>query len=312
MEKADYEELQEQIEQDVVNIDDLEEVIEEEEDEVLEESEESEEEDEESDGAEEEESEEESEEEEDEDIISIGDEVLNEPDPEEKKAPKWVRDVRKQNRELQKKLKEYEAKLEQTNTAQAPNQPKSRPEPSLEDHDYDADAFKQDYAKWVKEQAEVERAEREAKLAQEEEAKTWQAKLDAYNENKRSLKVRDYDEVESVILERFSDTQQGVILQGADNPALLVYAIGKSKDKSEALAKIKDPVKFAFEVAKIEANLKVTKRKPSSAPEGKVTGKNGSVKSSDAVLKRLQDEASKTGNIDKLLQYERKLRARKT
>jgi len=46
--------------------------------------------------------------------------------------------------------------------------------------------------------------------------------------------------------------QQDIILQAAQNPALAVYALGKSKDKAKELASIKDPVKFAFALGKLE------------------------------------------------------------
>jgi hypothetical protein len=56
------------------------------------------------------------------------------------------------------------------------------------------------------------------------------------------------------------------MLQGADNPALVVYALGKNPKKAKELSEIKDPVKFAFAVAKLEKELKVTNRRAAPHP----------------------------------------------
>ena len=99
--------------------------------------------------------------------------------------------------------------------------------------------------------------------------------------------------------------QQGMIVQGAENPALLVYALGKNPKKAKELASITDPVKFAFAVAKLETNLKVTKRKASSRPESKINGTGRPSGSVDNTLDRLRAEAEKTGNYTKVSQYKK-------
>jgi hypothetical protein len=100
-----------------------------------------------------------------------------------------------------------------------------------------------------------------------------------------------------------------VILQGADNPALVVYALGKNPKKAKELSSIADPVKFAFAVAKLEKELKVMPRKSAPAPERVVqtTGpKSGAV---DSTLERLRAEAEKTGDYNKVMQYKRQKRS---
>ena len=254
---------------------------------------------------------EESDEEEDEDIISLGDEVVNEPDPEEKKAPRWVKDLRKQQKALLKENKELKAKMEQAQTApQQQEEIKLGKEPELEDFDYDTDKYKAALSKHFEDKRKYEIQEAERQQAQEEHKKALQERMESYNKKKSSLKVRDFEEAEQAVVESLSLVQQDIILDGAENPALLVYALGRSKAKSEALAKIKNPVKFAFEVAKIEANLKVTSRKSKPAPEGKLStsGKGIAV---DDKLKKLEKEAMATGDMNKLLAYERQLKRKK-
>jgi hypothetical protein len=64
--------------------------------------------------------------------------------------------------------------------------------------------------------------------------KAWQAKLDGYGKAKAELRVKDFEDAEAVAQELFNVTQQGVMLQGADNPALVVYALGKNPKKARA------------------------------------------------------------------------------
>ena len=257
-----------------------------------------------------EEDEESEDEEEDEDIISLGDEVVNEPDPEEKKAPRWVKDLRKQQKALLKENKELKAKMEQAQTAPKQEEIKLGKEPELEDFDYDTDKYKAALSKHFEDKRKYEAQEAERQQAQEEHKKALQERMESYNKKKSSLKVRDFEEAEQAVVESLSLVQQDIILDGAENPALLVYALGRSKAKSEALAKIKNPVKFAFEVAKIEANLKVTSRKSKPAPEGKLStsGKGIAV---DDKLRKLEKEAMATGDMNKLLAYERQLKRKK-
>jgi hypothetical protein len=113
-----------------------------------------------------------------------------------------------------------------------------------------------------------------------------------------------------VAQELFNVTQQGVMLQGADNPALVVYALGKNPKKAKELSEIKDPVKFAFAVAKLEKELKVTNRsqQPRHPREScqELAESSGAV---DSTLERLRAEAEKTGNMTKVIQYKAQKRA---
>ena len=103
----------------------------------------------------------------------------------------------------------------------------------------------------------------------------------------------------------FNVVQQGVVIQGAENPALVIYALGKNPKKAKELAAIDDPVKFAFAVAKLESNLKIGNRKASTQPERTVSATARSSGSVDSTLERLREEASKTGNMDKVMAYKR-------
>ena len=241
----------------------------------------------------------------DEVVVSIGEEA---PPPEESApAPEWVRELRKTNRELQRQNRELQTKLQTTHTENKPVV--LGPKPKLEDHDYDAEKYEEALTGWFerKRQADEVNAKQEAEVMNQQKA--WQAKLDGYGKAKAELKVKDFEDAEAVAQELFNVTQQGVMLQGADNPALVVYALGKNPKKAQELASIKDPVKFAFAVAKLEKDLKVTNRKAAPPPERVVTGTGRVSGAVDSTLERLRDEAARTGNMTKVIQYKAQRKA---
>ena len=244
----------------------------------------------------------------DEVVVSIGEEA---PPPEEPAhAPEWVRELRKTNRELQRQNRELQSKL-QTTTITETKPVTLGPKPKLEDHDYDADKFEEALANWFerKRQADEANAKQEAEVMTQQKA--WQAKLDGYGKAKAELRVKDFEDAEAVAQELFNVTQQGVMLQGADNPALVVYALGKNPKKAQELAAIKDPVKFAFAVAKLEKDLKVTNRKAAPPPERVVSGTGRVSGAVDSTLERLREEAARTGNMTKVIQYKAQKRSAK-
>lgn len=238
---------------------------------------------------------------EDEVVISIGEES---PPQEETRAPEWVRELRKSNREKERKIRELEAKLNASETETKPATLSKKP--TLESCDFDSVEYENKLAAWYEEKRQFDAAEAEAEAQRDAEAKAWQDKLDSYEKAKVSLKVRDYEDAEAFALDTFNVTQQGIVLQGSENPAVLIYALGKSQKKAKELASITDPVKFAFAVAKLETQLKVTNRKAAAAPERTITSGGGRISGSvDSTLERLREEALKTGDLSKVMAYKR-------
>lgn len=238
---------------------------------------------------------------EDEVVISIGEES---PPQEETRAPEWVRELRKSNREKERKIRELEAKLNASETETKPATLSKKP--TLESCDFDSVEYENKLAAWYEEKRQFDAAEAEAEAQRDAEAKAWQDKLDSYEKAKVSLKVRDYEDAEAFALDTFNVTQQGIVLQGSENPAVLIYALGKSQKKAKELASINDPVKFAFAVAKLETQLKVTNRKAAAAPERTITSGGGRISGSvDSTLERLREEALKTGDLSKVMAYKR-------
>jgi hypothetical protein len=243
--------------------------------------------------------------------ITLGGQTLTEPEPEAERAPEWVRDLRRSHRELQRKVREYEVREQQTAQTQSAAIPALGSKPKLEDHDYDTDRYEAALESWYKQKDAVEAAKRQQQQQVEEQQRTWQAKLDGYAKAKTDLKVRDYDDAESTVQETLNVVQQGVVLQGAENPALVVYALGKNPKKAKELAAITDPVKFAFAIAKLESQLKVTSTRKPPAPERGIPVGNAPISgTTDSVLERLRVDAERTGDMTKVIAYRRQQRAK--
>ena len=218
-----------------------------------------------------------------------------------------MRELRRQHRELQKQNRELQAKLQ---TAAPAQQVTLGAKPTLESADYDTARYEQQLEAWYARKREVEAQERQAREVQEQHTRAWQEKLEGYAKAKTELKVKDYDDAEAIVQQALNTAQQGVILQGADNPALVVYALGRNPKKAKELGAIQDPVKFAFAVAKLEKDMKVTNRKP-PAPESTV--RSGTPASAnDSTLERLRAEAERTGNYSKVVQYKQQLRRKQS
>lgn len=237
-----------------------------------------------------------------------------EDEEEEKGAPQWAKDLRKMHKETSKENRELKKKLtemEQSSQTAETDDVKPRSKPTLEDFDYDQDAYEVAYQEWFSDNQKVEAKKAEMQKEQERQAQEWQEKLDSFEASKKKLKVKDYEDAEEYVLSNFDQTQQGIIVQGSDNPALSIYAIGKNSKVAKELANIKDPVKFAFAVAKMESKLKYSKKKARTNPEGSLKSSGTGGTSVDNTLARLEKEAEKTNDRSKIVAYKRKLRAQK-
>lgn len=242
----------------------------------------------------------------DEVIVSIGEDAP--PHEEQTPAPNWLRELRKTNRELQRQNRELKSKVE------ASSQTETKPvvmgkKPSLEDYDYAPEPYEAALSDWFNQKRQFEEVQAKKEVEVINQQKEWQAKLDGYGKSRAELRVRDFEDAESVAQDLFSVIQQGVVLQGAENSALVIYAMGKNPKKAKELADIKDPVKFAFAVARLERDLKVTSRKSAATqPEKSVSGTGRVSGSVDSTLERLREEASRTGNMTKVVQYKQQRR----
>lgn len=242
--------------------------------------------------------------------IVVGDEKPEEQEEDDfhgKPAPQWVKNLRKEKKESDRRIKELEAKL---NEKEKPEAIELGEKPTLESVGYDADEFEAKLTEWHAKKLQFEQQEASKREEQEKAQKVWQEKLNSYETKKTAIKskVRDYDEAEELARDALSQTQQGILIHAAEKPELLIYHLGKNPQKAKELAAITDPILFSFAAAKIDAQIKMTARKPSTSPERKPSGSAALSGSVDNTLAKLRADAEKTGDYTKVNEYKQKLK----
>jgi len=217
-----------------------------------------------------------------------------------------IKRLREQYRELSRKL-HSKAKTVETDDPE----PQVLSRKRLEDFDYDSDRFDEyDEQREASLQAHADwRAREGARKESRDRARNEQSRQ--IEQQRRALGVSDYDDRAAIVQDRLNDAQIAVIINGADNPAQVIYALGRSQARLDMLAGEDNLAKFAVMLGKLEKDIKVTKRKP-PAPESRVRGATAStaVTSTDKELERLDNEAVRTGDRSKIAAYRRELRKR--
>jgi hypothetical protein len=249
-------------------------------------------------------------------VISLGDQAVTPADDEEedKSAPQWVKDLRVKTREQAKQLRQQADELARLKGgAQAAPQGALTLEakPTLEGHDYDAQAYDVALSAWYEKKAKVDAAEREQRQAQEREKAVWNKTLENYGKAKASLKVPDFDEAEAAVLDGFTAVQQAILVK-SKKPAELVYVLGKNEAERKRLASLTDPVEFTYAAGEIVSKINVAPKKAAPPPERVVRGNVANASTSDNTLEKLREEAQKTGDMTKLLRYRQEQRQKAT
>lgn len=244
----------------------------------------------------------------DEDVVQIGEE---EPpaSEEEQAAPAWVKDLRHEQKRLRKENAELKARIG-TGQPAAKGKPELPPKPKLADFEYDEEKYEQARDAWDANKREVDSWEAHQRQAQEAQQAESRAVDEHYAKTKQALKVKDFQAVEDEVAGQLTLIQQAILKKGAENPALMVLALGTHPKRLQELASIKDPLKFAVAVGKLETEVKVTKRSGSTKPAPETTVRSGgSTSTSKATLERLEAEAERTGDRSKVIAYKRQQRA---
>jgi len=210
--------------------------------------------------------------------------------------------MRKREREKDKELRKAKRELEQLRAAQqqAAPTPTVMPKPTLESCGWDETELEQKMVEWLEQSKSAERAKSEQEQAT-------QAKIKTYQDQAKAIRAKDFKESEDEVATMFDPTRQSILLEGVDNPAMLVYALGKNPAQLERLSKITNLAKFAVELGKLEKEMKVsTKSKPvpvDTALRGSGPTSGGNSKK----LAQLEAEAARTGNRTALIAYKKSL-----
>jgi hypothetical protein len=233
--------------------------------------------------------------------VTVGEEAEESLPPEEDSSV--IRNLRKNTREQAKKLKEQEKMIADLKGPVA-GLPTLGEKPTLEGSDYDADKFSEALEDWHNQKRAHEDEKAKVEVQEKEAQKAWQTKVEFYEEAKSKLKVAGFEEAEDTAKTTLDENQQGIIVQCATDPALMVYAIGKDPERAEKFSKIKNYAEFAFKLGQLEKDLKVSK-KTTPPPERTVKGSAPKSGTSDSTLDKLRAEADKTGDYNKVMQYKR-------
>ena len=216
------------------------------------------------------------------------------------KAPQWIKDTRKENRELKRQLRQ----LQQQQGIH--EQQVLREKPTLDDHDYDSDAFEQDYAQWLTEKQQVDAQVHAERQKYQQYHERYKADVDAIK-----AKAPDYDEVELSVVDVLSEQKQGLLQMLVDNPAKVVYALGKnSPAQLERLSKL-DDIQFAKQIVLMEMQMSSkTKSRNQNKPKPKTHELEGAAGGADTRLAKLEAEADRTGDRSKVAAYKKQMKSK--
>ena len=231
---------------------------------------------------------------------------------EEEKGESWVTQLRKNDREKTKRLKELERELEMVKSGGKLDE--LGQEPTIENptgnpaDEYDTEKFKQAYSAWIKKKAEHEKRAEAQKNQERQAQEQWNARLAEYGKQKSSIRVADYEEAESEVTTILSEAQQSVLVKAAKNSALMVYGLGKNRKLLEELAKKTDLVEFTWAAAQLEMKMQSNK-KPSVPPPEKTVSGGRAAPTGGRNLDSLKAKADKSGDWTEYLAAKRKAKA---
>lgn len=202
-------------------------------------------------------------------------------------APQWVKDLRKNNREKDKELRELRRQLEKIQSKPAEvQQPQSDalpPKPTLESCDYDDAAFEQAVTDWHEKKSRAEQHKQQQQRQQQEYQQRFQQRVEAHKQRAAKLPVRDYQEMEAIVLSELPPVQQEIIIHCADEGSeLIAYGLGKSQQLRQRVAAETDPIRAAFLLGQISKEVHLApKPKKAIKPEPEVRGGGADAKQDD-------------------------------
>ncbi|SEP40046.1 phage capsid protein [Enterobacter sp. NFIX58] len=203
-------------------------------------------------------------------------------------APQWVKDLRKNNREKDKELRELRRQLEQVQSRPAEQQPQQQtdaipPKPTLESCEYDEAAFEQAMTDWHEKKSRAEQQKQQQERQQQEYQQRFQQRVEAHRQRAAKLPVKDYQEMESIVLSELKPIQQEIIIHAADEGSeLIAYALGKNPQLRQRVAAETDPIRAAFLLGQISKQVSLApKPKKAIKPEPEVRGGGADAKQDD-------------------------------
>jgi hypothetical protein len=214
-----------------------------------------------------------------------------------------VKHLRQQIRERDKRLSE----VQRAAPAEEPIVVGDRPK--MADFDYDEERFDEAIDAWDERRRAAEKQEAARTTQKQRQEEEWHKVVRGYADKKAQLRYPDVQDAEETAFAALSPSAQSLIAKHADNPALFIYAAGKSPTKLAELARIDsegDPFAIVKAVTKMEATLQTTRKAPRAPdPDTPVRGRAVAASSVDKQLAKLEAEAEKTGDRTKIQAFKR-------
>lgn len=247
-------------------------------------------------------------------VITLGDEPP--PEAEAVDDTPVIRQMRQRLRDQAREL--INLRRTQTAAPAAPVQPEVAdpgPMPKIEDVEFDNEKHAEAVAAWVERKTAADSAKAKAQQALQEQQQAWLTRVQGYEAEKKALKVPNFAEAEDNVLQALSLAQQGLLLKSKDH-AKLVYALGNSPKRLQALAAITDPVDFVYAVAEVRhKELKVQQRSkppvPERVPSGGSANGAGNAIATTKRLNELQEAARKSGDYTQYHAEKRRVEGRR-
>lgn len=214
-----------------------------------------------------------------------------------------IRDMRRELRETKQKLREVE-------TRSAPARVEIGEKPTMESCGFDEDEFEKQLDGWKERKAAADRQEQSHVEESRQINEAWSRDLTVYEQKKGALSFEDRDEAIETATASLDLVQQAVVVKAAVDPALFLYALSKSPAKLAELSKIKDPVKMAAAVARMEGAVKVVKGRKAPDPDRPLRGSAAMPGGADKQLEKLEKDAQRTGDRTKLIAYKKDQKAK--
>lgn len=232
-------------------------------------------------------------------IVSFGDES-----EEDEGGTEWIKKLRQKNRDQNKRIRELEHA--QTATVEAASPLGERP--TLEGAEYDAEVYESNLEEWLGQKAEFEQQEQGYRQHVENRDRAYQTRLDEYEAATTNFEKNVYKDAQDAVQEAFSPNQQVLMVHVAGSKAAdMVMAFARDEKELKKVAAITDEHLFAAAIARLEAKVTKSKKKPKVDPEIRVVSSGGGA-SSSSHLEKLREKAAKTNDYTEVIRYKAQLR----
>lgn len=212
-------------------------------------------------------------------------------------------------RQLRAEVRDAKRELAERRKAEAP-QIVVGERPTLEGCDYDEDKFAAELEQWHERKGQAAEAEKQAAQQAQVRNQEFERAIGTYRTRAAALPVKDFQQAEEAVRAALPDLLQSAIIQYADDPAKVVYALYKHPQKMAQIADEPDPIKAIKAVWNMERNIKVATRKAPPPPmAGNIQRGSAPVASApDKEAEKLFNAGQKSGDMTAYLAYQREQR----